>query len=294
MSSLALVRRTRLIGLALTLGCSGPASAPPDAATPAEARTRAVAAPQSAPAATASTTPVHLRIAGTHFVTPQAQAFSWRGITAFRLLEYVAQNKEAEARAYLAWARSQELTVVRVLAMGSGFMQLPPEQGRAALGRLLALAQEHGLYVEIVGLANTRDVPVDLQAHITGIGEVAGAHANALVEIANEPIHPSQAPEVGRADVLHGLATLVPGDVPVALGSIETDERFSGGHYVTWHVPRENRPDGWGHVLAIASGAALIRKFGKPVVSDEPIGREPSTSPGAATTGRRAFAPPRS
>jgi len=224
--------------------------------------------------------PAHLRIDGTRFVAPGGATFLWRGITAFRLLEYVARGDEGTVRAYFAWARDQQLTVVRVLAMGSGFMRLSPEQGRAALPALLTLAREYGLYVEVVALANTRDMPVDVDAHIAAIGQILGSHSNALLELANEPIHPTQAPDVGKADVLQRLAARVPEDVPVAFGSIETDERFAGGDYVTWHVPRETRPDGWGHVLAVAPGAALLRRFAKPVVNDEPIGAGPRDEPG--------------
>jgi len=235
---------------------------------------------QGSKRARSATASGHLQITGTHFVTATGQPFPWRGITAFRLLDYVARKKEADVRAYLAWAQSQDLTVVRVLAMGSGFMQLSPDEGRAALGRLLDLAQEYGVHVEIVALANTRELPVSLDEQIAAIGTIAAAHANALVELANEPIHPTQAPDVGKADVLAALAARIPDDVPVAWGSIETDERFSGGDYVTWHVPRETRPDGWGHVLAVAHGATFLQKFGKPVVNDEPIGAGPRDEPG--------------
>jgi len=255
-----------LLALTLTAGCGNSSSEPPAGQT------------ASRPGRPASDR-THLQINGTRFTTAGGEPFSWRGITAFRLLEYVAQ-KEEEVRAYLAWAKAQDLTVVRVLAMGGGFMQLSPEEGRAALGRLLDLAQEYGLHVEVVALANTRELPVNLEAQLTAIGEVAGAHPNALVEVANEPIHPTQAPAVGKAEVLQVVAARIPEDVPVAWGSIETDERFSGGDYVTWHVPRETRPDGWGHVLAVAHGAAFVRAFGKPVVNDEPIGAGPRDEPG--------------
>ena len=40
----------------------------------------------------------HLRVAGTTFTTPDRHPFQWRGITAFRLLEYVARGNEAEAK----------------------------------------------------------------------------------------------------------------------------------------------------------------------------------------------------
>ena len=39
----------------------------------------------------------------------------------------------------LTWAGQQRLTVVRVLAMGQGFMNLSPSEGRQALPRLLQM-----------------------------------------------------------------------------------------------------------------------------------------------------------
>jgi hypothetical protein len=213
----------------------------------------------------------HLHVSGTTFVAA-GRTFPWRGITAFRLLEYVAGGKEADADRFLSWAESQHLTVVRVLAMGQGFMNLSPSEGRAALPRLLEMAAKHKLHVEIVALAGTRDVAVDLDDHLAQLGGIASQHGNAILEIANEPVHPSQAPEVQRADVLARLRTHVPGDVPVALGSVERGEGFAAGDYVTWHVPRDDRFEGWGHVLAIAQGADFVRRWNKPVVSDEPIG----------------------
>src|SRR5262245_58985737 len=101
----------------------------------------------------ASESPEHLRIVGTGFVTPDERSFQWRGITAFRLLEYVARGKDADVERFLSWAESQRLTVIRVMAMGQGWMTLSPEEGRAALPRLLEAAARHKLHVEIVALA---------------------------------------------------------------------------------------------------------------------------------------------
>jgi hypothetical protein len=220
-----------------------------------------------------------LQISGTTFVTG-GHAFQWRGITAFRLLEYVARDKEADADRFFAWAETQRLTVVRVLAMGQGFMNLSPAEGRAALPRLLELAAKHELHVEIVALAGTRDVAVDLDDHLAQLGRIASQHGNAILEIANEPVHPSQAAEVQRADVLARLRTRVPADLPVALGSVERGDGFAAGDYVTWHVPRDDRFEGWGHVVAVAEGAGFIRRWNKPVISDEPIGAGARYEPG--------------
>jgi hypothetical protein len=84
------------------------------------------------------------------------------------------------------------------------------------------------------------------------------------------------------------LAARVPADVPIALGSIEADEGFARGDYITWHSPRDNKFEGWGHVLAVAQGAELLQKWKKPLVSDEPIGAGPRYEPG-----RRDNAPAR-
>ena len=242
------------------------------ASEPSVDRARAASSEPGAPSTSATPAATHLQVRGPTFRTPDGSAFQWRGITAFRLLDYIADRNEPAVEQYLAWAASQKLTVVRVLAMGGGFMDLRPGDGRAALSRLLILARKHGLYVEVVALAGTLEMPVNLEEQVTAIGEILGEHPNGLLEIANEPAHPSQAPAVGKPGVLLTLASRVPTDVPVALGSIEADPGFARGDYVTWHVPRDNKLDGWGHVLSVAPGAEFVQKFGKPVISDEPIG----------------------
>jgi hypothetical protein len=214
----------------------------------------------------------HLRLTGTSFTTADRHPFQWRGITAFRLLEYVARGKEDEVEQFLSWAERRRLTVVRVLAMGSGWMNLSAGDGRKALPRLLDLAAAHRLHVEIVALAGTRDTPLDLDSQLDAIGRIASEHDNALIEIANEPAHPSQLPDVHRPETLVRLRSRVPRTIPVALGLVEGLERASAGDYVTWHAPRDAGSDGWGHVLALAKGAELVTQWNKPVVSDEPIG----------------------
>ena len=263
-----------LILPAIVCALAGCAPADPAGASSGHAAATAAAAPQTPQPKT------HLQIDGTHFRTPDGGLFQWRGITAFRLLDFIADGQEADARKFLEWARSRHLTVVRVLAMGGGFMELKPQDGRASASRLLTLANEYGLHVELVALAGTLEMPVNLDDQLTALGEVLGAHPNGLLEIANEPTHPSQAPAVGRVDVLLALAARIPSDVPVALGSIEANEAFAKADYATWHVPRDNKFGGWGHVIAIAQGAAFIEKFKKPVVSDEPIGAGPKYEAG--------------
>jgi hypothetical protein len=216
--------------------------------------------------------PARLRVDGSQFVNAAGESFHWRGISAFRLVEMVAHGREREAAAYVEWAAARKLTVVRVLTMADLLFKLTPEQGTAALPRVLEIAAAHGLHVEVVALSDTGAIRVDLAQHVKAVGAIAASRPNALVEIANEPVHPTQRPDVHSPDNLRNLAALVPQDVPVSLGSIETGEGFAAGSYVTWHVHRTTEPDRWGHVLATAEGAEFVTKFKKPVISDEPIG----------------------
>jgi hypothetical protein len=265
-------------GLLVSILCAGAACRRSSDAGPAAAAAQRPASPQQ----------THLRINGTSFLNADGSPFEWRGITALRLLDHLADGRTADVEAFLNWARSQKLTVVRTLAMGGGWMNLKPAEGRTALPRLLSLARDRGLHVEVVALAGTLDMPVNLEEQLATIGQVAGEFPNALVELANEPSHPTQVPAVGRADVLARLARRVPADVPVSFGSVEANPAYGRGDYVTWHAPRTTGPDGWRHVLALAAGAELLARANKPVVSDEPIG-----AAAQLVAGRRDNAPPR-
>jgi hypothetical protein len=219
----------------------------------------------------------HLKVSGTQFLKPDGTAFEWRGITAFRLLELVAHGREADADAYLAWAASRNLTVVRVLGMADNLFKLSPADGQHALPRLLELAQPRGLHVEVVALADTATITVDFPRHVKAIGEICARYPNALVEIANEPVHPTQATALHDGGYLKSLATLVPAGVPVSLGSVDSGNGFADGTYVTWHAPRSGA-GGW--PAEIARGAVLMKRFNKPLVSDEPMGAGEKAVPG--------------
>jgi hypothetical protein len=217
----------------------------------------------------------HLKISGTRFLKPDGTTFQWRGISAFRLLEFVAHGNEKQADEYLRWAASKRLNVVRVFAMADGIFQLTPEDGLRALPRLFELASKHGIYVEIVAFTGTSVIKVDRAAFVKAIGEICAKHPNALLELANEPGHPTQAPEMHDPAHLRSLLPLVPKQVPVALGSVEYAEGFAAGTYVTWHSPRSAT---W--AKQVEEGAKMLRQFGKPVVNDEPIGAADAPIPG--------------
>jgi hypothetical protein len=212
----------------------------------------------------------HLAVSGTQFQKPDGTAFEWRGITSFRLLEFIAHGREPEADAYLSWAASKKLTIVRVLGMADGLFRLSPADGLKAMPRLLEMARARGLYVEIVALADTATIRVDFAAHVTAVGEICGRYSNALLEIANEPVHATQARALHDPAFVKSLAKSVPAGIPVSLGSVENGDGFGDGTYVTWHAPRVAGAD-WPRQIA-EQGRALVRKFKKPVISDEPMG----------------------
>lgn len=240
--------------------------------------------PVSTPDASQAPAP-RVKPAGTEFRQASGRTFPWRGITAFRLAEQIASGREADAAAYLDWTAANDVTVVRVLAMAQHLFKLTPADGLRALPRLLELAAQRNIHVEIVALADTAGLNLDLDAHVEAVGKIAAAHPNAFLEIANEPFHPTQDPRLHDRATLARLAALVPDDVVVAYGS-DAPGNSGGGDYVTVHMPRGQ--DAWDHVLALGAGRELVEKYGRPVVSDEPIGA-------AATfdAGRRDNAPDR-
>ena len=246
----------------------------PEAATP---------APGATPAAARPSFPLEVR--GTGFVDSAGRPFAWRGVTAFRLAEMLASGREPDVVRYLDWAASKDLNVVRVLMMAHHLFQLAPDAGVRALPRLLDLAGARGLAVEVVALADTREIAVDLDAHVGAVGRIALEKGNAFVELANEPGHATQDPRLHDPAELARLAARLPDPLVIALGSAEYDDGYAAGDYATFHFPRERE---WGHVLGLAGGAAMLRRWNKPVINDEPIG-----AAAAYTEGRRDNLPAR-
>jgi hypothetical protein len=239
--------------------------------------TQAASPSQPAAAAIGRT---HLRIDGTRFVDQDGRTVRWRGVTSFRLLEQLAAGRADHVDRYLAWAAKERLNVVRVLTMAKHLFGLPPEKGRAHLDDLLKRAAQHDLYVEIVALADTAEYPVPLEEQVRVVAEIAVRHPNAIVEIANEPYHPTQRAEVQQPDTLTKLMALVADPIPVALGAWHDAAASAGGDFVTFHFPRSVRHEGWGHVSELFAGRGMLLQFRKPVINDEPIGAGATFQPG--------------
>jgi hypothetical protein len=256
------------LALLLSLCCSSPAPARPALQPPAESRAAA-----------------RLKAESGALRRPDGTRFAWRGLTSFRLVELAARGRAADVERYLAWAAAHDITVVRVLTMTRHLFGLKPGEGRAALPAVLDAARRHGLYVEVVALADTRSYPDDLDAHVRAVGAIAAQYENALVEVANEPDHPTQKRELASPRRLLALARLVPQEVPVALGS-GADEIFRvsterPNTYLTVHFERADGDRGWRPHLSLRRALRLQSAHERFVVDDEPIGAGATSKAGS-------------
>ncbi len=241
--------------------------------------------PATAPA------PGRLDTCGRALCAPDGSRFRWRGVTAFGLVDLVADKREAEAQAFMAWAARTGFTVVRVLAMNRGWMDLSPADGRQALPRTLAMASAHGLYVQVVALAGT-GVPefssdAFLHEQVDAVAQACAEADNCVLELANEPYHCTQA-ALDDGVRMRRLQGDVPENLPVAWGAARDfrSDDMAGGTYVVAHVARAG--DRWDRVSRVQELGEVSRRTGKFVVDSEPIGAaelpEPSTrdnEPGA-------------
>lgn len=219
---------------------------------------------------------------GTNLVCSDGAHFQWRGVTAFALLEQIAHGRGGEADAYMRWARETGFNLVRVLAMAEVLFELTPDEGRRHLASLFERAHELGLYVEIVALADTaryQMTTAELREQVAAVGRVAGDHANAIVQIANEHYHGTQTPHLHEPSAFLELATLVPPQVLYTASAASKDTAIEPqGAFITRHLSREEPAS---RILErVGLLGRLADDTGKPVVNGEPIGAAERDDPG--------------
>lgn len=280
-------RADALLRLALTLALAAPAAfAAASGGAPGD-RQRPEATPPAASAAACG----RVRAEGRSLVCADGRVFRWRGVTAFRLADLVADGREAEAVTYLDWADRSGFNVVRVLATLCCWFDLPPEAGRRALPRVLELAAARGMHVQIVALAGTapHERPIDLEAQVRAIGAIAAAHENAIVEIANEPEHSTQDRKLHEFAYVDALTTLVPAEVLTIGGSARYDHAVTPplGDLVTRHLSRLDNM--WEMMQRLRGLDHVARTTGRPVLSGEPFGAGETRVPGTRETDADLF-----
>jgi hypothetical protein len=227
-----------------------------------------------------------LRIDGRHLQRGDAP-FVWRGFTAFSLAKHVAHGREADAVQTLDWAAASGFNVARVLAMIDWEPQwLTPDAGARALPRLLGLAAERGIVIQIVVFAGTRRLMDGAddgawRAHAAAIGAVCRAAANCVVELANENYHHTQDPRLTDVTFLQSLRAQIDPSIPVSCGAGPDDTRdnYQGcGDYITVHLGRGGAV--WDMVARKREMERVSAASGKFVVDNEPIGAGEEPEPG--------------
>jgi len=223
-----------------------------------------------------------LAVRGIDIVCGDGGRFHWRGVTAFALLEQIAHGRPVDADAYMRWARATGFNLVRVLAMADILFKLSPDDGRRHLPALLDSANELGLYVEIVALADTARYGMTataLRDQVAAIGRIAASHPNAVVQIANEHYHPTQSRELHDPAALRELARLLPPSVLHTESAAGEDTAPQPqGMYITRHLSRSGSPARMIERVQLLGGLAV--EAGKPVVNGEPIGAAERDEPG--------------
>lgn len=170
---------------------------------------------------------------------------------------------------FLDWLVATGFNGCRVFAGALGWAGQSAADAVDALPRFLEACAARGLYCEVTALTDTKDGAYNPRGHVRAIGEICGAHENALVELANEPWHPTQSDLTPT--FLASLMSVVPAGVLVALGAADSDEsdEYAGGHYVTAHLDRGR--DEWNMVRRVRELEALSDKTRKFVLNNEPI-----------------------
>ena len=214
-----------------------------------------------------------LHVDGPFFRNEANVRWNWQGMTGFSLAYDLAEDAQGSVERFLDFAAVHRVTLVRVLTTAVNLFDLPPLLGRVMAERVLRLAHQRGLYVELVGLADTALRTFDHHEHLARLGELAARHPNCLIEVANEPNHPTQESRVADPVYLAELAQQIPTSVLHSLGASHgaDDENriYWIGDYATVHGERKG---GWDSVRHTREMQAIRDdvEYRMPVVNDEP------------------------
>jgi hypothetical protein len=214
-----------------------------------------------------------LRIDGRAFVN---DAGTFRPIFT-SALSLLARSPD-EMRTFLDWAARTGFNGIRVFAGKLGWASQSAAQAKARLPELLSEAAARGLYVEVTAITDSRDGGYDPTDHFRAIARIAEQTNNAILEVANEPYHGTQADSIHSANTLLSLGRQT--RLPFALGAAQDDESLDmgGGSFVTAHLDRGR--DKWNQVRRVRELAVVGDTTRKPIVNNEPIGAAESAQRG--------------
>jgi hypothetical protein len=213
--------------------------------------------------------------------------FRWKAITAFALPALIAEGREAEARAWMAARHAEGFNLFRVLAM-CAWLNLSPERGRLALSALCVIAEELGVALEVVALADTAAFGFTDRDCIDQVRQVGALVRSALpgtslVQAANEHCHPTQIPWLHSVANVDYLVLQLPSGVIGTASAAQDDEALTPtGAYITRHLDRSR--DLWNTCRRVRELENVSRETGRYVVNDEPMGAGEVEEPGRRYT----------
>lgn len=225
-----------------------------------------------------------LQVRGREFYTVDGRKFHWQFITAFQLLDYVADERQGEAEAFLEWAKATGFNGVRVLATAEHLFQLSGTDGRLALTEFFQMLRRYQMRVELVALADTLNWS-EAQTHeqMAGVAFACAIQSACTLQFANEHWHPSQSPRLRDRAFLSSLAGHTQSGQVYTQSAPQNDEdREPSGVYYTRHLDRGRDP--WNMVRRVRELEALSAEKNVPVVNGEPIGFGEVHEPGRRLT----------
>jgi hypothetical protein len=224
-----------------------------------------------------------LEVRGREFFVDD-QKFHWQYVTAFQLLDHVADGRLADAEQFLVWAKNEGFNGVRVLATAQGLFQLSPDEGRLALGQFFELLRRYQMRVELVAVADSANwSEAQIHQQVAGVAFACAVQTACTLQFANEFYHPTQHERIHDIGFLTALAGHVPPGAPYTLAPPHNDESDEPrGLYATRHLDRSRDP--FNMVRRVRELEALSAKHHIPVVNDEAIGFGEVHEPGRRLT----------
>jgi type VI secretion system secreted protein VgrG len=202
-----------------------------------------------------------------------------RWVSALAILSHLIHSREGEAVAFLNWAVATGFNGIRVFAGALTWANQSAADARRVLPRLLDLAAERGLAVEVTAITGSKDGTFAPKAHLAEICGIIRGRAYVVLEIANEVGHPTQSSEVNDPRTLQRWGNELAGDLIWAVGAAPVDEPdpagaypTSGGKFCTAHLDR-GRPF-WANIRRVREIFAISETQRVPSLDNERMGAD--------------------
>lgn len=169
----------------------------------------------------------------------------------------------------LGQLRDEGFNLVRVAAGALEWAGQRASDARNLLPSFIETAERFNLRVLVTAITDSKWDDYNLDEHVSAVGQICARYSGTILEIANEPYHPTQRDEVHSYARLQQLASLVPAELLVGLGASADDESQepAPGEYFPVHLDRGR--DMWNQVRRIREMEADEAGSNDPVIIQE-------------------------